>query len=97
MTTKSPAWASRSTGFSSATVSRSRSSSPSIASRGTSTGARTPVSPLYELTSGLGFTSTSAWKLNVSPSTGSSCQSMVGRSTGSMPDTATARRYQPDR
>ena len=46
---------------------------------------------------GRGFTSTSALKWKVSPSTGWSDQSMVGRSTGSMPDTATARRYQADR
>ena len=97
MTAKSPSSAPRSTGTSSATDRRSRSSSLSIASRGTSGGMRTPSRPLYDFTSGLGLTSTSALKANGSPSAGASSQSMVGRSIGSIPATATARWYQPDR
>ena len=53
-----------------------------------------PSSPLYALTSGGGLTSTSAVNANGAPSAGSSDQSMVGRSIGSIPAAATAREYQ---
>ena len=55
---------------------------------------RVPSRPLYDLTSGGGLTSTSAVNANGAPSAGSSVQSIVGRSTGSIPAAATAREYQ---
>ena len=82
---------------SSATESRSRSISPSTASSGTSADGLVPSSPLYDFTSGGAFTSTSAVNANGAPSAGSSAQSIVGRSIGSIPTSATAREYQPVR
>ena len=78
-------------------MSRSRSISPSTASAGTSAAGFTPSRPLYDFTSGGAFTSTSAVNANGAPSAGSSVQSIVGRSIGSIPTSATAREYQPVR